>query len=86
MFGSDKMLNAYLTQNASFNNGYFIISMLNEITGKSEGITITPKIVNTGTFDITEAQTRTLTLVFALVIPVAVLAVGTFVWIRRRHR
>lgn len=86
VFGSDKMLNAYLTQNASFNNGYFIISMLNEITGKSEGITITPKIVNTGTFDITEAQTRTLTLVFALVIPVAVLAVGTFVWIRRRHR
>ncbi len=86
VFGSDMMVNSYFTQNASFNNGYVIISMLNEITGKSEGITITPKIVNTGTFDITEAQRRVLTLTFAVIIPVAVLAVGTFVWIRRRHK
>lgn len=85
-FGSDLMLNSLLTTRSSFNNGDFIISMLNEVTGKSEGITIKPKVVNSGMFDITEAQNRTLTLVFAVIIPVAVLAVGTFVWIRRRHK
>lgn len=86
VFGSDLMLNPILTSASSFNNGDFIISMLNEITGKSEGVTIKSKDVNTGSFDITEAQTRTLTLTFALIIPVVVLAAGTFVWIRRRHR
>lgn len=85
-FGSDLMLNSVFMGTSSFNNGDFIISMVNDITGKSEGITITPKVVDTGTFDITEAQTRTLTLVFAVIIPVAVIAVGTFVWIRRRHK
>lgn len=86
VFGSDLMLDPILTTASSFNNGDFVISMVNEITGKSEGITIKSKDVNTGKFDITEAQRRTLTLVFALIIPVAVLAAGTFVWLRRRHR
>lgn len=85
-FGSDIMMNSLLTRSSYYNNGDFLISMLNEITGKTEGITITPKVVSAGTFDITEAQNRTLTLVFVVIIPVAVLAVGTFVWIRRRHR
>lgn len=86
VFGSDLMLQNRLTSVSSFNNGSFIISMLNEITGKSAGVTVKSTDVNTGSFDITEAQTRTLTLVFVLIIPVAVLAAGTFVWIRRRHR
>ena len=86
VFGSELMLDASVIRNPGFNNGDFTISLLNDITGKSEGITITPKAVASETFEITTAQTRTLTLVFALVIPVAVLAVGTFVWIRRRHK
>lgn len=86
VFGSELMLDASVIRNPGFNNGDFTISLLNDITGKSEGITITPKAVASETFEITTAQTRTLTLVFALVIPVAILAVGTFVWIRRRHK
>ena len=85
-FGSDLMLNPVFMGTSSFNNGDFIISMLNEITGKSEGITLKPKVVSAGTFDITESQTRALTLTFAVIIPVIVLAAGTFVWIRRRHK
>ena len=85
-FGSDVMLRSTLTASPSFNNGDFVISLINDITGKSEGITITPKVVATGKFNITEAQNRTLTLTFALIIPVIVLAFGTFVWIRRRHK
>lgn len=85
-FGSDKMLNYTLMKTASLNNGDFVLSMLNNITGKTKGITIKPKVVSSGTFDITEAQTRTLTLTFALVIPLIVLAIGTFIWLRRRHK
>lgn len=85
-FGSDLMLSSTLMSTASFNNGDFVLSMINEITGKTEGITIKPKEVTGGTFDITEAQTRTLTLVFSLIIPAAILIVGTAVWLRRRHK
>ena len=85
-FGSDLILEPSIVRSPNYNNGDFTISMLNEITGKSEGVTINPKSVATGTFDITASQTRTLTLVFALVIPVIILAAGTFVWIRRRHK
>lgn len=86
VFGSELMLNSLVIRNPGFSNGEFILSMINEITGKTEGIAITPKSVASGTFEITTAQTRTLTLVFALVIPVIILAAGTFVWIRRRHK
>ena len=84
--GSELMIEPSVIRSANYNNGDFIISMLNELTGKSEGITITPKSVSAGNFEITTSQTRALTLTFALIIPVAVLAVGTFVWVRRRHK
>lgn len=86
VFGSELMLDSRIVRDARYLNGDFAISMINEITGKTDGITIKPKSVASTTFDITAAQTRTLTLTFALVIPVAVLALGTFVWIRRRHK
>ncbi len=86
VFGTELMLDSRIIKSSGYNNGDFIISMLNEITGKSSGITITPKSVASDTFEITTAQTRTLTLVFAAVIPVVILAIGTFVWIRRRHK
>ena len=86
VFGSDLMLTPINIRHPNYINGDFIISMLNEITGKSAGVTLVPKSVTATTFVITASQTRTLTLVFALVIPVIVLAVGTFVWIRRRHK
>ena len=86
VFGSELILDSTVIRNAGFANGDFIISMLNDITGKSGGITITPKSVASDTFEITTAQTRALTLTFALAIPAAVLIVGTAVWIRRRHK
>lgn len=85
VFGSDKMLHPTV-MTSSFSNGDFILNMINELTGKTEGITIKAKVVDSGTFDITENQTRSLTLTFAVIIPVVVLAFGTFVWIRRRHK
>lgn len=86
VFGSELMLESTVLRSSRYVNGALVISMINEITGKSEGITITPKSVVSETFDITTAQTRTLTVVFAIIIPVIVLGFGVFVWIRRRHK
>ena len=85
-FGSDLILDPMLTKSSSYNNGDFAISLINAITGKTEGITIKPKVISNDSFNITEAQNRTLTLTFVVIIPVAVLALGTFIWLRRRHK
>lgn len=86
VFGSELILDPMVLRYPNFNNGEFTISMINEITGKTEGIAITPKAVAAEMFEITAAQQGTLTLVFAVIIPVIVLGVGTFVWARRRHK
>lgn len=86
VIGSDLMLNSSLMSAAQYNNGDLLLSIINEISGKSEGITIISKVVSSNTFDITEAQIRTLTATFAVVIPAVILVLGIIIWIRRRHR
>ncbi len=84
--GSDLMLDPTLMTAAQYNNGDMMLSVINEMTGKTEGITIISKVVSGNSFEITQQDINTLTITFAVVIPVAVLATGIVVWIRRRHR
>ena len=84
--GSELIVDPMLMSSTQYNNGDFILSVTNEITGKTEGITIVPKVVRSNSFEITQANISTLTLVFAAIIPVAVFVVGLVIWIRRRHK
>lgn len=86
VIGSDLMLNPTLMSAAQYNNVDLFLSIINEISGKSEGITIISKVVSSNTFDITEAQIRSLTATFAVIIPAIILVLGVYIWIRRRHR
>ncbi|MBQ8623216.1 MAG: GldG family protein [Oscillospiraceae bacterium] len=84
--GSELIVDPVLMTSAQYNNGDFILSVINEVTGKTEGITIVPKVVRSNSFEITQSNINTLTLIFAAIIPVAVFVVGMVIWIRRRHR
>ena len=84
--GSDQMLMSSLMTSTSLNNGDFMLSLINSITNKSEGITIVPKTVSSATFDISAAQINTLKWTFQLIVPLAVLIAGMVVWVRRRNR
>lgn len=84
--GSDLMLNGSLMSAAQYNNGDFFLNIINELTGKTEGITIISKKVSSSTFEITTSRIRVLTATFAGIIPVAVLAWGMVIWVRRRHK
>lgn len=84
--GSDSMINTVFMSDQRYNNGSFFISLINELSGKTEGVTIVPKKVKAKGVIVAENVKNSLNLTFAFIIPIAVLAVGTFVWIRRRHR
>ncbi len=86
VIGSDLMLDPTLMTAAQYNNGDIMLSLINEMTGKTEGVTILPKVVAANTFEITKSDVNILTMTFAVVIPVVVLLTGIVVWIRRRHR
>ncbi len=84
--GSDKIVANTLMSAPQYNNGDFFLSLINELSGKTEGVTIVPKKIKQTGVLVNDSLKNSLNLTFAVIIPIAVLAVGTFVWIRRRHR
>ncbi len=83
--GSDLMLSSTLMSASQFNNGDFFLSLINELSGKTEGITILPKTIQASGVLVNDTVKNSLNLTFAVIIPALVLIVGTAVWIRRRH-
>ena len=84
--GSDRMLQSTLMSAPQFNNGDFFLSLINELSGKTEGVTIIPKRIKASGVLVNDSLKNSLNLAFAVIIPAVVLAAGCFVWIRRRHR
>lgn len=84
--GSSIIVEPTFMTSPQFNNGDLLLNVINEMTGKTEGITILPKVVTSNSFEITQDNINSLTLVFAAIIPVAIFAVGLVIWIRRRHK
>ena len=84
--GSDQMLLSTLMSSSQFNNGDFFISLINEITEKTEGITITAKTISSSGVVVSESVQNGLNIAFAGVIPVITAVIGIVVWARRRHR
>lgn len=86
VMGSAFMSDIYITQDTSYNNGEFILNSINNMTGKSSGITIVPKSLSISTISISEAQVQTIRAVVMFGIPIVIVAIGVVVYIRRRNK
>lgn len=84
--GSEFFLDDTVLQMSQYLNRQWILSIVNGVTGKSSGITIEPKTVEGGMFDLTNTQIKVLEWVFIVIIPVIVLAIGIIIWLRRKNR
>lgn len=84
--GSEYFVSDTVLQMSQYSNRQWILSLINGVTGKSSDITIEPKTVEGGLFDLTNTQIRVLEWVFIVIIPVIVLAIGIIIWIRRKNR
>ncbi len=69
-----------------YQNREYILSVINGLTGKTKGITITPKVISGNIFDINEGQKSKLKWTFIVIIPVIVLITGLVIWIRRKNK
>lgn len=69
------------------NNADIMLSIFNTVSDKADiEISVTPQAFGVATFEITGSQAQTITIVFAVVIPLLVIAAGAVVIIRRKRR
>ena len=86
VLGTSNLLEDKVLSYSQYQNREYFLSVLNGITHKTDGVTITPKVITGNVFDVTDMQKTVLKWVFCVVIPVVILIVGIIVWIRRKNR
>ncbi|MBR6789525.1 MAG: hypothetical protein IKM31_01510, partial [Oscillospiraceae bacterium] len=85
-FSSFGMVDSYFLNMSALNNGEFMVNLSNVLSSKENGIQVVPKTLGTQTLGISQQQAVTLGAVFQYALPIAVLLVGAFVWLRRRNK
>ncbi len=83
--GSTATIDAFAIDNASFANSEYFINIFNDIANRKDVIKITPKTITGQALNLTATQVDAIGSIFIFVIPAVILALGIFVWMRRRH-
>lgn len=83
--GSTAILQSQFLQNTSLVNGDYVVNLFNRIINVTESVYVAPKDMSYNLFQISAGQAIGIGVGFAIVLPLAVLACGLAVWLRRRH-
>jgi len=67
------------------NSAYFL-DLLASLTGRGDFLFINDKIIGYTELNASYSQVMTMIVIFVIVLPLAVLGAGIFVWLRRRHK
>ncbi|MDE6004845.1 MAG: GldG family protein, partial [Oscillospiraceae bacterium] len=85
VMGSMLLTDANLMQDSSYNNAQYLISAINMISGKDNNLVIASKDLTNKTITITTGGMRVIYIVIFM-IPSAVIAIGVWVFLRRRNK
>ena len=86
VIGSSVALSDTLLSSNSYGNSSYIISLLNTLIDRENvGVTIESKSLDSEELGITTAQIRVLSVIFIIIIPLAVLITGIVIFIKRRN-
>lgn len=86
VIGSSENLDEAFTSTTYYNNGDYFVSVINAMTGKTAGISIVAKDLSSDSFDMDQGRAERFSVLFIIIIPVAVLAAGIAVFVRRRTK
>lgn len=86
VMSSASMIDYAIMENKAYNNSEYVINSLNIMTGKESGIIVESKEFNSQTIAVTEKQLGILRNLTMIIIPLIIVAIGVFVYIRRRNR
>lgn len=84
--GSSGMLDSYSIDNSSLSDSEYLLNVFNTLTDKKETIKIQSKTITGKELNISTAQANWLGLIFALLIPLAIIGAGVVIWLYRRHK
>jgi len=84
--GSNNAISESLLTSADFANAEYYINLLNSLRGNDQSIVIAPKEFTATDLTMTAGQTNVMFAIFVVVIPLAVMAFGMVLWVRRRTR
>lgn len=86
VIGSSVSLSNTFMQSGVYGNSGYMLSLLNTVSDRENvGVSIESKSLKSAELGITTAQQRVLSLIFVVIVPVAILAVGIIIFIRRRN-
>lgn len=84
--GSALAFSSGLTTSATFANGRYILGIFQKLAAQGTGVSIPVKSLTTPVHSMTGAQASGFVWAFLVILPAAVLALGTAVWLRRRRK
>lgn len=85
--GGHYIIDAAFLQSEQVNNSDVFLNIFNKTSGREAvEISITPKSYTIPTFEITAGQAQSITIAFAVVVPLVIIACGIVVIVRRKRR
>lgn len=87
VIGGEYFVDATFLTSTYLNNADIILSIFNNASGKEDvEVTVVPQVFGAATYEITGSQAQLITIIFAVIVPLVVIAVGVVVIIRRKRR
>ena len=83
---STGIFDAMALQNTSLTNSEYLLALMGDLLGQTADITIQPKSLSGKTLGISSAETSTLGVLLAGVLPLTILVTGIVVWLWRRYK
>ena len=83
---SPEMLMSPYFEYTTLNNAEYIFNAINQLNGKEQSIVIAPKSLVNDMLEATDKQTRFMSVIATVLIPLAIAVTGTVVYIRRKHK
>ncbi len=86
VIGSSVALSDSLLSSGVYGNSSYIVALFNTLIDRDNvGVTIEPKSMESAELGITTAKIRILTVIFVIIVPLAVLISGIVIFVRRRN-
>lgn len=83
---AQSVIDSGILSTTSINNANVILGIVNDLVGVKSTISILPKTTTPASPNASATQTKVLKIILMAVIPLLVIALGIFVWLRRRHK
>ncbi|MDR3161199.1 MAG: GldG family protein [Spirochaetaceae bacterium] len=84
--GSVAAWNSSILGNINIANSGYFLDLLGRLSGREDQLYIEDKTLGFSNLNVTAIQVIILSLIFIVLVPLAVLVTGIVVWLRRRHR